>query len=67
MKSTSFLRLLVLSFGVIVALLSFLTAQAQSTQPIGGRIAQVSQTPLIGVAIMVTTGKQTVLEMAIAK
>jgi hypothetical protein len=54
MKTKLTRRLWSLLLGVVVAVLSFFSANAQSTQTIRGRILdEVSQTPLIGVSVMV--------------
>lgn len=56
MKTKLTRRLWSLLFGVVVAILSFFSVNAQSTQTIRGRILdEVSQTPLIGVSVMVVS------------
>lgn len=55
MKTKSTKKPLSLMVGILIALCSWLTAHAQSTQTIRGRIFdEVSRTPLIGVSVLVT-------------
>jgi hypothetical protein len=56
------MKLLSLAVGVVTAILSFFSAHAQSTQTIRGKILdEISQTPLIGVSVMVTSANNSAL------
>src|SRR6478752_4932666 len=58
--STPFRRAIFLSLVALILLLSLETLQAQSTQTIRGRVLdEVSQTPLIGVNIVISINNET--------
>lgn len=62
MRTKSATKLLILSVGLLVAVLSFLTTRAQSIQTIRGRIQyEISQIPLPGVTVMMITDKRMIL------
>lgn len=56
MKTNYYQKVLSLLLGILVALISWVNVEAQSTQTIRGRIIdEISQTPLLGVSVMVVS------------